>query len=125
MPSLVPWIPVNKTHVGSDNLNTATTLSYDIPSIIPNTAQGVLLYSDARCGFSAGSNTPADIAYYVVVNGVRYEHFLRTYAYPHDAVSCNSDNMWFPMPSNRLVYVEVPIALPGNCVTIVSVIGYR
>ena len=67
-----------------------------------------------------------DIPYYVVENGIRYEYFLRTYAYTHDAVNTNSENMWFPMPSDRKVYVEVPIAFPpGNCLTRVSVIGYR
>ena len=123
--SLVSWTPVNMTEIGGDNLNTATTLSYNVPSIIPNTAQGVLLYSIARCGTSSDVGRGGDITYYVVENEVRYEHFLLMRAYPQEAHNTNSDNMWFPMPSNRLVYVDVPIALPGNCFTTVSVIGYR
>ena len=120
----MPWTPVNKTEIGRDNLNNATTLSYTIPDIIPTTAQAVLVYVTARCGHSS-VNKDEDIIYYVVVNGVRYEHFLHMLGYPQLAYNTNSDNMWFPMPSDRLVYVEVPIAFPEFCHTFVSVIGYR
>lgn len=68
-----------------------------------------------------------DIKYYVMENGVRYEYLLAMHAYPQDAFNSNSDNMWFPMPSNRVVYIEVPIAFPPgvNCYTKATVIGYR
>ena len=120
----VPWTPVNKTQIGSDDLNAATTLSYSIPSIIPSTAREVLVYPTVRCGTST-IDMGADITYYVEVNGVRYEHFLYMHGYPQNAYNTNSDNMWFPMPSNRMVYVEVPLAFPRYCHTFVSVIGYR
>ena len=102
----------------------ARTMSYSIPSIIPNTAREFLLYSTATCGWSS-INMNVDITYYVEVNGIRYEHFLNTHAYPQDAINTNSDNMWFPMPSNRMVYVEPSLAVPYNCHYSVSVIGYR
>ena len=82
------------------------------------------MYPLVHCGYNSIS-TGIDIAYYVEVNGIRYQHFLHTYAYPQVAVNANSDNMWFPMPSNRMVYTEVPLAFSINCHTFVSVIGYR
>ena len=120
----VPWTPVNKTEIGRSNLNAATVLSYSIPSIIPSTAQAVLLYSSVRCGTST-INDEGDIAYYVVVDGIRYEHFLYMRSYPQQAHNTNSDNMWFPMPQNRLIYTQVPIAFPGQCFNVVHVIGYQ
>ena len=120
----VPWTPVNKTHIGGNYLNTAHSLSYTIPSIIPSTAREVLVYSSANCGWSS-INMAVDITYYVEVNGIRYEHFLHTHAYRQDAVNTNSDNMWFPMPPNRIVHVEAPLAIPDYCNTVTSVIGYR
>ena len=121
----VPWTPVNKTEIGRADLNTATTLSYSISSIIPSTAREVLVYPTVLCGNSEPGNSGADIAYYVEVNGVRYENFLYMHGYPQNAYNTNSDNMWFPMPSNRMVYVKVPVPFPQFCYTYVSVIGYR
>ena len=120
----MPWTPVAKTEFGNSDINTATTLSYTIPNIIPNSARAVLIYPTTRCGYS-NADIGADLSYYVVVNGTRYEHFLHMHAYRQDAYNTNSDNMWFPMPSNRLLYVGVPITFPNNCHTFVSVIGYR
>ena len=122
--NVVPWTPVNRTEIGQHNLNTATTLNFIIPSLIPNTAQAVLLYVTAHCGFST-IDMGADISYYVVVNGTRYEHFLHMFGYRQQAHNTNSDNMWFPMPPNRLLYVGIPQEFPRNCHTYVSVIGHR
>ena len=119
----VPWTPVTKTEIGNHDLNTATTLNFTIPSLIPSTAQAVLLYSTARCGNSTKAKT--DLSYYVVVNGTRYEHFLHMHAFLQSACNTNSDNMWFPMPPNRLLYVEIPQALLGHCYTYIHVIGYQ
>ena len=120
----MPWTPVNRTEIGRDNLNTATTLNFTIPNLIPNTAQAVLLYATAHCGNSA-LDMGADLSYYVVVNGTRYEHFLHMFAYWQDAHNTNSDNMWFPMPPNRQLYVDIPQRFPNHCNTYVSVIGYQ
>ena len=120
----VPWTPVNKTQIGSDYLTTATTLSYSIPSIIPSTAREVLVYTTMWCGWNRVT-VDADITYFVEVNGIRYEHFLHVYAYRQSAINTNSDNMWFPMPPNRMVYIDVPLAFSSNYRTLVSVIGYR
>lgn len=122
--SPVPWTPVNKTEIGRNDLNTATTLSYDIPTIIPDAAQRVLLYSSTHCGYSS-ERKHGDIKYYVVVDGIHYEQFLLMRSYDQVAINTNSDNMWFPMPPNRLIYIEVPVAFPNNCHTVVNVIGYQ
>ena len=73
------------------------------------------MYATALCGIST-IDMGADIAYYVEVNGIHYEHFLHMHSYPQ--YNTNSDNMWFPIPSNRMVYVSE--TLPRNCHTFVS-----
>ena len=120
----MPWTPVAKTEFGEHDLNTATTLTFTIPSVIPDTAQAVLLYATAQCGYSTGDDG-ADLSYYVMVDGTQYEHFLHMFAYGQDAFNTNSDNMWFPMPPNRQLNVEIPQSYPRNCFTYVSAIGYR
>ncbi len=46
-------------------------------------------------------------------------------AYTQVGYNTNSDNMWFPMPPNRRVYLGVP-KLYGNAVKVsIYVIGYR
>ena len=118
----VPWTPVNKTEIGRHNLETATTLSFTIPNLIPDTAQAVLLYATVFCGYSSNRG-PTDLSYYVVVNGTRYENFLHMHGYRQSAINTNSDNMWFPMPPNRLFYVDIQRV--DSCYTFISVIGYQ
>ena len=121
----VPWTPVSIIQIGSSDINSVATLNYTIPStVVPDTAKAVLIYPTTRCGYS-NADMGADLSYYVVVNGTRYEHFLHMHAYRQNAYNTNSDNMWFPMPPNRQLYVGIPQAFPNNCHTFVSIIGYR
>ena len=83
------------------------------------------MYATVRCGWSSSTHMEADIEYYVEVNGVRYKHYLHMYGYRQGAYNTNSDNMWFPMPSNRMLHVEVPLEFTGHCTSVARVIGHR
>ncbi len=47
------------------------------------------------------------------------------YSWNQNAFNSNSENMWFPMPPNRRVYLTVPEAYGVKAMAFISVIGYR
>ena len=118
---------MNRTSIGFSPLNTATTLDFQLPNTtFPDTVKEILLYATVRCGYSNQQpTTVTEIPFYVEENGIQYAKFLNMINYPQNAWNTNSDNMWFPLPSNRMVYVHVPTALTGYCETSISAIGYR
>ena len=121
------WTPVAKTPIGpaSLKLENATTYNFQIPDVIPLTARELLVYASVKCG-TATVQRSGDIIVYVMHNGLRFEKFLYMHGYRWQAAfNTNSDNVWFPMPSDRLVHLEITAAIPGNCSARLSTIGYR
>ena len=104
----------------------AGTYQHSIPSAIPDTAREILLYATVFCGLTT-QNINTDIAIYTVVGNERFEMYLRMHGWNQEAINTNSDNMWLPMPSNRLVYVQVPSTYSGAgvCGFRLSATGYR
>ena len=120
----VTWTSVQKTDIGSNNLQHAGTLTYTIPSVIPSAAREVLVLANLYCGWS--TRGPAqDIKIYTLQGTQRYEKYLYMYSYSDGQVNTNSDNMWFPMTTNRRIYMEVPAAHGDNCFGSLKAIGYR
>ena len=117
---------MNKTLIGYNNLDTKATLSFQIPNnIFPVTAKEILLHATVQCGHSTAAGYPfVDVSFYVEENGIQFKKLLLMRGYPQHAFKTNSDNMWFPMPSNRMVYIEVPVALSRHCDTSISATGY-
>ena len=118
---------MNKTLIGINNLNKDARLSFQIPNnIFPVTAKEILLHATVQCGSSTAAGNPfVDVSFYVEENGIQFKKLLLMRGYSQNAYNTNSDNMWFPMPSNGMVYTDVPVALPGYCDTSISAIGYR
>ena len=121
--TLAPWTPVNITHVGNNNLDTATTHSYSIPSIIPDTAREVLFLAAVNCEATTASfNDHA--RFDVELNGIRYTQYVYLFSRAHNGVNTNSDITWLPMPSDRMVHIRAVVAFT-NCHAGIDVIGYR
>ena len=96
---MTKWISVNKTTIGSSTLRQAATITFIIPTIIPSNASEVLIHVAFQ-----GSNTPTqDLKIFTQIGSTRYEKYLIIMAY--SGGNTNSDNMWFPMPLNRRVYL--------------------
>ena len=112
-------IPINAT----ESL-VAGTYQHSIPSAIPDAAREVLLYATVFCGLTT-PHISTDIAIYTVVGNEQFEMYLRMHGWNQLAINTNSDNMWLPMPSNRLVYVQVPSTYSGVCGFRLSATGYR
>ena len=112
------------TFVGTLNFDTASTFHFQIPDIIPHTANEFLLYASLACGSADGIRTNS-IVFYVEHDGIQFKEFLYMRSYPQSAWNTNSDNMWFPMPADRQIHVIVQGAIRGDCFVLLYTIGYR
>ena len=116
---MAKWISVNKTTIGSSTLRQAATLTFIIPSIIPYNASEVLIYFVFQG--TGGSVSLQDLKLFTQIGNTRYERYLRIKSYRN----VNSDDMWFPMPPNRRVYLTTSLACTGNLEAKLFAIGYR
>ena len=120
----VTWTSVRMTRIGSTNLRHAGTLAYIIPSVIPSSANEVLVLANIRCGNSS-PGPHQYIKIYTQQETRHYEQYILMESWTQNAINTNSDNMWFPMPTNRRVYIEVPTAHGIDCLAKLEAIGYR
>ena len=120
----VNWTSVTKTSIGSSNLQHASTMTFTIPNIIPSSASEVLIFVGAHSGYS-GRGPYHDLKVFTQIGTTRYEKYLTLFSWDQDAHNTNSENMWFPMPPNRRVYLTVPAAHGSNAGASLFAIGYR
>ena len=110
----VTWISIPFTQIGTTNLKHAATLSFTIPSVVPSSAKEILIHA----GFSTGTSNNGPLQYikiFTQIGTTKYEKYLMMLSYPQNAHNTNSDNMWFPMPPNRRVYLTLQTAVGNNC----------
>ena len=120
----VNWISVPPTVIGTTSLKHAATLSFTIPSVVPSNAREVLIHAGFRSGHN--NNGPLQlIKVFTQIGTTKYEKYLMMYSYPQEAYNTNSDNMWFPMPPNRRVYLTLQIVVGKNGGIYLYAIGYR
>ena len=120
----VNWTSIAKTQIGTSNLQHASTMTFTIPNIIPSSAREVLIFVGASSG---GSNRGPyhDLKVFTQIGTTKYEKYLTLYSWNQNAINTNSDNMWFPMPPNRRVYLTVPAAHGRYADARLFAIGYR
>lgn len=99
------------TEIGFTSLLEAATLSFTIPTVIPANAREVMI----EVAIFTGNTNGHPITYIKVftqIRSTRYEKYLSYIPFPtKTSYSTNSDNMWFPMPPNGIIYVTIPVAL--------------
>ena len=118
------WTSVPITSIGSTNMRHPNTFSYVIPSVIPSTAKNVLVYATMYTGYAI--SVPQSIKIYTQDGSNKhYEKYIYSRSYPQSAVNTNSENMWFPMPTNRRVYMTVTHDAGSNCGANLYVVGYN
>lgn len=122
------WTPmVERIHVGDVLLETASTNAYDIPSVVPDTAREVLFTAAANCRLGGGLVNDF-VQFYVEINGARYVKLLYLIKSAGEVLpqgfNTNSDNIWLPMPPNRLVYIRTTVVFT-SCVAGIELIGHR
>jgi hypothetical protein len=120
------WISVTKTQFGHSTLQEAGTFSFTIPDVIPSTAREVLIYVAVNDG-SESIRPNDDIKIFTQIKTTKYEKYLFMVSWRTTGghANTNSDNMWFPMPPNRMVYVTVDVAHTVWLNARLLAIGYR
>ena len=118
------WTSVPITSVGSTNLRHPNTFSYVIPSVIPSTAKNVLVFAAIHCG-TANAGVSQQIKVFTQDGPKHYEKYVYMLTYNQPAYNTNSENMWFPMPTNRRIYMTVLKDTGANCGAQVFVTGYN
>ena len=122
----VEWESISLTQLGTINLGSTSTQSYTIPSTVPSTAKEVLAYIYVYMGHSSSLFSTMEV--HTEVNTTRkFVKYFPLRTYPQSAISAVSENMWFPLTSNRRLYVKLSVALThtGNLYGSVNIIGYR
>ena len=120
------WTSVPLTIIGQTNMRHPGTLSYVIPSVIPSTAKNVLVYAIVRCGNASNRGPQHDVKIFTQDgSNTRYEKYLFMSSRTQDAINTNSDNMWFPMPINRRIYMTISSDSGTFCFARLNAIGYN
>ena len=117
------WTSVPITSIGTTDLRTPSTLTYTIPTVIPSTATDVLIYAVLHSGYANFGGQHVKI--FTQEETDKYEKYLYYFGYAQNAINTNSDNMWFPMPSNRRIMMTVTVDHGDNCHAELFAIGYR
>lgn len=94
------------TPIGKTNLSKAYNLSYTVPDVIPSGAKEVLVHASLHCGYSM-LGPYISTRFYTQIGNNRYEQYLILFSWEEKALNTNSDNMWFPMPTDRLIHLVV------------------
>ena len=121
----VNWTSVPMTHIGDINFKQVSTLHYPIPAVIPSSANEVMVYAVIQVGDS-GPNTAHDhVKIYTQEKDRQYSKYLGFATYHQNAWSTNSENMWFPMTTDRRLFVQVYTVHTNRIVLSIAAIGYR
>ena len=121
--SLYNWTSVPITLIGTTTFHLADTFSFTIPSVIPSDAKEVLLHVGV---YNGNDNVPQqNVRIFTQIGTNAFNKYLLLYTTPQSAVNANSDNMWFPMPLNRMVFLSLSTAVGDDAGAQLFAIGYR
>ena len=120
----VEWESISLTQIGVINMGSTVTQSFVIPTSIPTTANEVLVYVYTILGNSVERFSTMKI-YTELSNTRQFHKYLPVKTYDQSAYSTTAENMWFPLTSNRRIYISLSTALTGNVYGYVNMIGYR
>ena len=127
--SAARWTSVPMVDILLSELNVVDTLTRDIPPVIPSSAKEVLLLAVVQVGNTSPTYSSQYIKIYTEEKSdpkyVQYEKYIYVVSFPQNALVTNSENLWFPMPTNRQVSVELLSAYSGNAGISLFAIGYR
>ena len=71
-------------------------------------------------------NLPGEnLKIYTQIGKNKYEKYILIMSHVQPGMSFSSENMWFPMPSDRLIFLTVAVAHGSNAGVGFFVTGYR
>ena len=116
------WTSIPETYIGEAPLQHTSTVSYTIPREIPKDAKEVLIHAGVYTRATYGGSSYYTVKFFTQIKSVRYEKYILIY---YGGVNTNSDNMWFPMPPNRRIYIKTENTLGQHSGARLYAIGYR
>lgn len=130
----IVWHPLPldaTTHLGGFSAGTPQGCTYQLrlpTNLIPGDAKEILLHVAVCVGSSLPNPESYWLGVYVKEGETKFSKASRLTTTKQNAFNDNSENMWFPMPADRSVYLDVakkhsPIERNAKCN--IYVIGYR
>ena len=121
------WKSIGLNRIGGSNFRSTAvpaTFSYEIPDTVPDDAKEVFLY--ARFYTGNGGGITSHFTIYTEEGDDKYQQYITLDGYSsHARWNSNTDNLWFPMPSNRRVFLVVPNTHASDAGGELYVTGYR
>ena len=124
IPNPEEWESIQLTHIGSINTRTTVMQTFVIPSSsVPQTAREALVYAYIVAGNTDNRSTHVKI-FTEKSHSRRFEKYLSLQTWPQNAHTMTVDNMWFPLTTNRRIYVAVTAALGEGTWGNIYITGY-
>jgi len=120
------WTSINRIQLGTFIYKDANVTTFNVNSI-PNSATQILVNAFTRTG-GEGPSRNFDLNIWTQPkNGNQYLMMIRGARYQQNAVSWDTQNLWFPyFPDNPLFYAQCNDVQIENCHnTYFEIIGYR
>ena len=118
------WTNTPLTLIGSVNFGNSSTSALDIKGSFPSTASEILLAVYVFTGDVGGDSNKKFKIFVSDGSGHNYEKYMFYHHYHQGSYSYNSENMWFPFPQNRKVYIQGDTT-NNKVAAQVYVVGYR
>jgi hypothetical protein len=124
----IKWTPIHpwhKIYVINEHTPMGMKQHFVPENIVPRGSKELLILLATHSEFSWPHKVMSTISVFVEEEGVRYSKFIKLENYEQRAWSDNSDNVWLPLPTNRVVYVDVPVQFGKMFWCDIHLIGYR
>ena len=105
------------------SFSSGATVEFDLsPTSIPSNALKIQFYIQQFCG-SSSPDSNRNIITTVVAHGRSFTHRFLFHPYSQSAYSTNSDNVWFPYPSDNIITVTSD-SWSSNCGGTIRILRY-
>ena len=123
----IKWSPVSAHVLFSVGAKNPCGVKHcSIPqNLVPVQAKEILLLVACCSGMSAPKDVTHRLTLFVEEKGVHYAKYIHITTCKQPARNDNSENMWFPMPTNRSLHFDVPQTMNGDISCTILLTGYR
>ena len=123
----VKWSPVSPYRLFSVGAgNRCGVQQCKIPlNLVPGQAREILLLVACHSGSASPKGVTHCLSLFVEENGVRYAKYIHITTHGQSALNDNTENMWLPMPTDRMLQFDVPQVFSGIITCNVILTGYR
>ena len=122
------WSPVISPHelfsVGAGNRCGVQQCKIPL-NLVPVQAREILLLVACHSGSAAPRGVTHRLSVFVEENGVRYAKYIHITTYGQNALNDNTENMWLPMPTDRMLHFDIPQVFSGIITCNILLTGYR